>query len=134
MTSFALPLRSAPGGFFLFFFLLNCLLSVGALSYGRQESDVLLPAGVYAIINRVLSPEDERLAITFNGEDETVTVTDWTNDTTQQWVIADYDTTTQSVSPGSDQSLQAAWGDDVVTVLTAGSYVWTIRNNDTGYT
>ncbi|OJA15415.1 hypothetical protein AZE42_13912, partial [Rhizopogon vesiculosus] len=50
------------------------------------------------------------------------------------WVIADYDTKTQSVSPQSAQNLQAAWGSGFVTVLPAGNYVWTIRYTDTGYT
>ncbi|OJA09067.1 hypothetical protein AZE42_12654, partial [Rhizopogon vesiculosus] len=31
--------------------------------------------GVYAIVNRVLSPNDERLAITFNGPDKSATAT-----------------------------------------------------------
>jgi hypothetical protein len=36
----------------------------------------LKPApGVYVIVNRVLSPDDERLAITFNGPDRPATVT-----------------------------------------------------------
>ncbi|OAX40927.1 hypothetical protein K503DRAFT_768162 [Rhizopogon vinicolor AM-OR11-026] len=90
--------------------------------------------GVYAIVNRVLSPNDERLAITFNGSDQPATATVRTDSPAQRWVIADYDTRTQSVSPQSSQNLQAAWGSGFVTVLPAGNYVWTIRNTDTGYT
>jgi hypothetical protein len=34
-----------------------------------------LAPGTYIIVNRVLSPEDEMLAITFNGQGKTATVT-----------------------------------------------------------
>jgi len=72
MTSFALPLRSAPGVFFIFLFYFNYLVPVWAL-----------PPGVYAIINNVFSHEDEALVITFNGINEPVTVTVWTDDPAQ---------------------------------------------------
>ncbi|OAX33577.1 hypothetical protein K503DRAFT_700206 [Rhizopogon vinicolor AM-OR11-026] len=90
--------------------------------------------GVYVIVNRVLSPNDKRLAITFNGPDQPATATVRTDGPAQRWVIADYDTRTQSVSPTNAQNLQAAWGSGFVTVLPAGKYVWTIRKTDTGYT
>ncbi|KAJ8594648.1 hypothetical protein M405DRAFT_729517 [Rhizopogon salebrosus TDB-379] len=95
----------------------------------------LKPApGVYVIVNRVLSPDDERLAITFNGPDRPATVTARTDGPAQRWIIGDYDPKTQSVSPTSAPNLQAAWGSGFVTVLPAGGYVWTIRQTDTGYT
>jgi hypothetical protein len=38
------------------------------------------------------------------------------------------------VVPERATNLQAAWGSDVVIVLPAGNYVWTIRRTSTGYT
>ncbi|OAX32154.1 hypothetical protein K503DRAFT_870302 [Rhizopogon vinicolor AM-OR11-026] len=123
MTSFALPLRSAPGVFFIFLFYFNYLVPIWAL-----------PPGVYAIINNVFSHEDEALVITFNGINEPVTVTVWTDDPAQHWVIAGDDTMAQCVSPEGAQDLQPAWGDHFVTVLLGVNYVWTIKNRGTGYT
>jgi hypothetical protein len=40
--------------------------------------------GVYVIVNRVLSPNDERLAITFNGPDRPATMTVRTDDPAQR--------------------------------------------------
>ncbi|OJA18342.1 hypothetical protein AZE42_06209 [Rhizopogon vesiculosus] len=121
--SFALSLRSAPGVLFIYLLFLNCLLSVGAL-----------PPGVYAIISNVFSAEDEALVITYNGVNQPVTVTVWTDNPTQHWVIGGDDTEPQCVSPESAQDLQPAWGDNFVTVLLAVNYVWTISNHGTGYT
>ncbi|KIJ95877.1 hypothetical protein K443DRAFT_124679 [Laccaria amethystina LaAM-08-1] len=94
-----------------------------------------LAPGTYIIVNRVLSPEDEMLAITFNGQGKTATVTPTTAASgAQRWVIKDYDAKTQYVTPADAPGLQAAWGSGVVTVLPAGGYVWTIRKTDEGYT
>ncbi|KAG0707080.1 hypothetical protein DFH29DRAFT_75268 [Suillus ampliporus] len=92
------------------------------------------PAGTYVIVNRVLSPHDERLAITFNGSDRPLTATARTDSASQHWIVKDYDAKTQSVAPASAQNLQAAWGSGFVTVLPAGGYVWTIRQTNSGYT
>jgi hypothetical protein len=108
--------------------------------------------GNYVIYNRVLSPTGEKLALSFNGENQTVTVEPFSDRSNLlasisslpyplysnvflQWSIVDYsDGRTQSLSPKNRGDLQAAWGSNVVTVLTAGSYVWTIRSSDSGYT
>ncbi|KAJ8594649.1 hypothetical protein M405DRAFT_857990, partial [Rhizopogon salebrosus TDB-379] len=71
--------------------------------------------GVYVIVNRVLSPNDERLAITFNGPDRPATMTVRTDDPAQRWIIGDFDSKTQSVAPTSAPNLQAAWGSGFVT-------------------
>ncbi len=101
------------------------------------------------IVNRILSPSGDELAITYNGQGNAATVTKRTDSAAQkvstparlsnidnrfQWVVQDYDGRTQSVSPSSATNLQAAWGSGYVTVLPAGSYVWTIRSSPTGYT
>ncbi|KAK0232213.1 hypothetical protein EDD85DRAFT_911118 [Armillaria nabsnona] len=91
--------------------------------------------GTYKIINRVLSVNNKRLAITANAEGKPANVTEEaSSNTAQQWVIADFDSNTQSVAPTARPSLQAAWGSGVMTVLPANSYVWTIRETDTGIT
>lgn len=66
-----------------------------------------LAPGTYIIVNRVLSPNDEMLAITFNGRGKTATVTPTTAATSaQRWVIKDYDTKTQYVTPADAPDLQ----------------------------
>ncbi|KAK0496405.1 hypothetical protein EDD18DRAFT_1462874 [Armillaria luteobubalina] len=73
-------------------------------------------SGTYKIINRVLSVENKRLAITANAEGKPANVTeDSSSNTAQQWIIADFDNNTQSMAP-------------------SGGYVWTIRQTDTGIT
>ncbi|KAF9795706.1 hypothetical protein IEO21_11077 [Rhodonia placenta] len=91
-------------------------------------------AGTYIIYNRVLSPTGEKLAFTFTGQNKTQTVTPLSNNETQKWIIKDYNSNTQTISPESNANLQAAWGDQGVTVLPAGAYVWVIRSTDSGYT
>ncbi|KAF8198045.1 hypothetical protein BJ912DRAFT_952872 [Pholiota molesta] len=93
------------------------------------------PSGIYAIYNRVLSPAGEKLALNFNGQSQTVTVKPLDRSDAQIWNIVDYhDGKTQSLTPKSSSSLQAAWGDNVVSVQPAGGYVWMIRSIDSGYT
>ena len=50
----------------------------------------------------------------------------------QQWIVTDYDENTQSISPVDGKGLQCAWGRDVVTVVPAHNYVWTITQNADG--
>ncbi|KAK0490463.1 hypothetical protein IW261DRAFT_1432186 [Armillaria novae-zelandiae] len=91
--------------------------------------------GTYKIINRVLSVNNKRLAITANAEGKAATVTEESSsNTAQQWVIADFDSNTQSLAPVARPSLQTAWGSGFMTVLPASGYVWTIRETDTGVT
>ncbi|KAK0191495.1 hypothetical protein F5146DRAFT_1224223 [Armillaria mellea] len=91
--------------------------------------------GTYKIINRVLSVNNKQLAITANAEGKAATVTEESSsNTAQQWVIADFDSNTQSLAPVARPSLQAAWGSGFMTVLPASGYVWTIRETDTGLT
>ncbi|KAK0231356.1 hypothetical protein IW262DRAFT_1343771 [Armillaria fumosa] len=91
--------------------------------------------GAYKIVNRVLSVNNKRLAITANAEGKAATVTEESSsNTAQQWIIADFDSNTQSLAPVARPSLQAAWGSGFMTVLPASGYVWTIRETDTGVT
>ncbi|KAG8942422.1 hypothetical protein FRC00_011869, partial [Tulasnella sp. 408] len=88
-----------------------------------------LEDGTYHIINRVESPNGERLCITFNGENQPPTVTAKSDSPEQKWHIRTYrDNRTQSIVPASNSGLECAWGPGVVTVLTPGAYVWTIRS------
>ncbi|KIJ91697.1 hypothetical protein K443DRAFT_653509 [Laccaria amethystina LaAM-08-1] len=91
-------------------------------------------SGTYSIVNKVQSSEGDDRAITFNGEGETVTVS--LNDPTasKQWIVKDLGKKTQSISPVDKEGDQCAWGRDVVTILPAGNYVWTITQNDDGET
>ncbi|KAF9497764.1 hypothetical protein BDN71DRAFT_1429204 [Pleurotus eryngii] len=59
--------------------------------------------GTYYIVNRVLSPAGQKLALTFNGVWNTVTLT-------PQWCIRNYYSgATQSVSPASESHLEMEW-------------------------
>ncbi|KAG2038680.1 hypothetical protein BDR03DRAFT_954059 [Suillus americanus] len=91
-------------------------------------------SGTYIIANRVPSPNDERLVITFNGPDQPLTVKARSDCPSQHWIIQDYDANTQSVTPVSAATHQVAWGTGHATVLPAYGYVWTIRYTNTGYT
>ncbi|KAG9224205.1 hypothetical protein CCMSSC00406_0004704 [Pleurotus cornucopiae] len=91
--------------------------------------------GTYYIVNHMLSPSGQKLALTFNGENNTVTVTPLINATNQAWAIKDYgDGKTQSVSPVSSPHLQIGMGSGVIKVLSAGGYVWTLRSTPSGAT
>lgn len=93
--------------------------------------------GTYIIYNRVLSPTGEKLAITFNpayGGPKTATITPKSGDNRQKWIVANYDSNTQSFAPLTETSSQACWGPGIVGVLPAGNYVWTVKSSDSGYT
>ncbi|KAL4263776.1 CCL2-like lectin domain-containing protein [Pleurotus pulmonarius] len=91
--------------------------------------------GTYYIVNRMLSPSGQKLALTFNGENNTVTVTPLINAHNQAWAIRDHtDGKTQSVSPVSSPRLQIGMGSGVIKVLSPGGYVWTLRNTPSGAT
>ncbi|KAF5347775.1 hypothetical protein D9756_010313 [Leucocoprinus leucothites] len=96
-------------------------------------SDKMPAPGVYYIVNRVLSPTGEKLAMTFEGKGELAKAMPLTNSAAQRWIIGKFDAKTQSVSPADSPSLQAGWGKGVI-ILPAGNYVWTIRKEDDGYT
>ncbi|KAG9224206.1 hypothetical protein CCMSSC00406_0004705 [Pleurotus cornucopiae] len=91
--------------------------------------------GTYYIVNRVLSPAGQKLALTFNGERNTVTVTPLVNATNQAWCIRNYyGGATQSVSPASKSRLEIGMGPGIIRVLPPGGYVWTLRNTSSGTT
>ncbi|KAH7335381.1 hypothetical protein B0J17DRAFT_669920 [Rhizoctonia solani] len=99
-----------------------------------------LDPGVYTIYNRVLSPDGQRLAMTFNGKDEPITVTPLdTSASRQRWVVENYGydrrraTTLQHVKPQVDRELEAGWGKTIV-VLPIGNYVWGITKDGSAYT
>jgi hypothetical protein len=52
-----------------------------------------------------------------------------------QWTLQDYVSyNAQAVIPMEATNLQAAFGDNVVKVMKANSYLWVIRSGDEGYT
>ncbi|KAG1790827.1 uncharacterized protein HD556DRAFT_1445847 [Suillus plorans] len=89
--------------------------------------------GTYVIVNKALSPNNERLAITYNGLDQPLTVNIKTDSSHQRWIVQDHDQNTKSLVPVDATALQAAWGADCATALPAHSYVWTITETDSGY-
>ncbi|KAG1861414.1 hypothetical protein C8R48DRAFT_774160 [Suillus tomentosus] len=86
--------------------------------------------GTYVIVNEALSPTNERLAITYNGLDQPLTVNIKTDSSHQ----LDHDQNTNFLVPVDATALRAAWGADCATALPAHSYVWTITETDSGYT
>lgn len=102
-----------------------------ALALFAASVHAKVPAGTYSIVNKVPSSDGLSRAITFNGEGQTVTVSfDDSTASKQQWIVEDYDGKAQSISPVDGDGLQCAWGQDVVTVLPAHNYVWTITQNE----
>ncbi|KAF5347770.1 hypothetical protein D9756_010314 [Leucocoprinus leucothites] len=95
-------------------------------------SDTKLAPGKYYIINRVLSPTGEKLAMTFEGQGKLAKAMPLTRSTTQVWSIENYNDKTQSFSPEDSKNLQAGWGDGVV-IIPAGNYTWTVRKEEDGY-
>jgi len=52
-----------------------------------------------------------------------------------QWTIKDYsDGKTQHVIPKNANNLEVGWGGTGAVVIPAGSYVWTIRSSEYGFT
>ncbi|KAG8913683.1 hypothetical protein FRC01_004430 [Tulasnella sp. 417] len=97
-----------------------------------------IPDGTYYIVNRILSPKGERLAITFNGDNKVATLTALTNAESQKWKIETYPgkPETQYVSPIPNGALQAGTTGfpGPMTVLPFNAYIWSIYSSDTGYT
>ncbi|KAG1821252.1 hypothetical protein EV424DRAFT_1488299 [Suillus variegatus] len=89
--------------------------------------------GTYVIVNKALSPTNERLAITYNGLNQPLTVNIKTDSSHQRWIVQDHDQNTKSLVPVDATTLQAAWGEDCATARPAHSYVWTITETDSGY-
>ncbi|KAG8772803.1 hypothetical protein FRC12_002882 [Ceratobasidium sp. 428] len=90
------------------------------------------PPDTYIIYNRVLGASGRRLAMTFNGDKQPITVTPLDpSNVKQHWVIEDYDSHTQHVKPRERQDLEAGWGESIYT-LPLGNYVWNITS-DNGY-
>lgn len=90
--------------------------------------------GTYVVVNRALSPNNERLALTYNGPDQPLTVNIKTDSSRQFWIVQNHDQSTDSLVPGGATALQAARIADYATALPARNYVWTIRTTDSGYT
>ncbi|KAF4616896.1 hypothetical protein D9613_008766 [Agrocybe pediades] len=90
--------------------------------------------GSYVIYNRVLSPTGDKLAITFTGQNNTLTVTPMTKSSNQVFNLTNNDTNTMFVVPQSSSGLQVGWGSNGATPMTPGGYVWTIKSSDAGYT
>jgi len=88
--------------------------------------------GTYYIVNRVMDPDGNKLAMQSNGVNAAPGVTPLTNDPSQQWVLKTYQDDQKYVSPQGSPDLQVGWGDNTATLLPAGSYVWNFLNDSTG--
>ncbi|KAJ2919756.1 hypothetical protein MD484_g655, partial [Candolleomyces efflorescens] len=99
-----------------------------------SEAQAVTP-GTYYIWSRVENAKGQRLAMTFNGNKQPITVTPLdTSNSKQRWVIQDYKGDSrglQHVKPKDDQTLEAGWGETIYT-LPVGNYVWGITQ-DNGY-
>ncbi|KAG1900491.1 uncharacterized protein F5891DRAFT_1188399 [Suillus fuscotomentosus] len=89
--------------------------------------------GTYVIVNRALSLNNERLAITYNGLDQPFTVNIKTGSSRQLWIVQDHGHNTRSLVPVDATDLQAARDAGCVTALPAHNYVWTIIKTDSGF-
>jgi len=91
--------------------------------------------GTYIISSRARSPDGERLAITYNGRSNAVTVTPKKDTSvTQHWIIGEFGSGKSTVVPYNSQRDQAAWGEGFVTILPAGGYVWILEETAGGWT
>ncbi|KAG1821254.1 hypothetical protein EV424DRAFT_1539292 [Suillus variegatus] len=88
--------------------------------------------GTYVIVNKALSLTNERLAITYNGLDQPLTVNIKTDSSRQLWIVQDHDQNTHTLVPIDARALQAARDADCATALPAHNYVWSIRTTDSG--
>ncbi|KIJ91751.1 hypothetical protein K443DRAFT_114637 [Laccaria amethystina LaAM-08-1] len=100
----------------------NTFVNTVALVLFVAGAHAKVPSGIYSIINKVQSSEGKNRTITFNGERKTVTVSLDDRTISKQ--------KTQSISPADKRGDQCAWGGNVVTVLPAHNYVWTITQNE----
>ncbi|KAG2005028.1 hypothetical protein CC2G_003527 [Coprinopsis cinerea AmutBmut pab1-1] len=93
------------------------------------------PAGRYVIYNRVLSPNGEKLALTYPGyQREALTLTPLHHSANQIWILNNWDATTSSLTPETARNTQVGWGSgNVPIVLPPGNYVWTLASSAGGY-
>jgi len=100
-----------------------------------------LELGTYYIVNRVQSIAGERLAVTYHGEGEPLTVEVLSSDNDcQKWVVWDTDNRElQAISPACATDVTITWGDigrntgrSMVTATTEVNG-WPIRPTDTGH-
>ncbi|KAG2051965.1 hypothetical protein BDR06DRAFT_958294 [Suillus hirtellus] len=91
-----------------------------------------LVPGTYVIV-KALSPNNERLAITYNGLDQPLTVNIKTDSSRQLWIVQSHGPNTHTLVPVDARALQAARDADCATALPAHDYVWSIRQTDSGY-
>jgi len=86
-------------------------------------------AGSYYIINRVNSGTGEKLALTYNGLNNAVTLTPLTNADSQKWSIVDYTGgITQSFQPSTALGYQATIASGIIKVLNGAGYVFYARS------
>ncbi|CUA75225.1 hypothetical protein RSOLAG22IIIB_11581 [Rhizoctonia solani] len=95
--------------------------------------------GTYIIINRVLSPQGQRLAMTFNGANQAVTGTPvGAQNNNQQWAITRFGAgvlgaSTYELKPVSSQNLETGQGSGNIVTLPIGGYIFSIYKDDFGY-
>jgi len=90
-------------------------------------------AGSYYVINRVNSGTGEKLALTYNGLNNAVTLTPLTNADSQKWSIVNHtDGITQSFQPSTALGNQAMIVSGIIKVLTGAGYVFFARSTPAG--
>ncbi|CCO31802.1 hypothetical protein RSOLAG1IB_07344 [Rhizoctonia solani AG-1 IB] len=96
--------------------------------------------GTYIIYNRVLSPNGKQLAMTFNGNGQSITATPLNaQDTKQQWVVQRYGPgrtggSVYEIKPVENRNLEAGGSNNgTIVTIPVGSYVFSIYQHDTGY-
>ncbi|QRV78535.1 hypothetical protein RhiJN_06550 [Ceratobasidium sp. AG-Ba] len=87
--------------------------------------------GKYIIYNRVQDEYGQRLALTFNGDKQVVTVTKLEpNDTKQHWEVVDRsDRGLQHIKPIDNTTLEAGWDGDYINTVHAGGQCWSISKS-----
>ncbi|KAG1900492.1 uncharacterized protein F5891DRAFT_1188400 [Suillus fuscotomentosus] len=95
-----------------------------------------LEPGTYVIVNKIPCPTDERLAITYNGPDQPLTVNIRTDSSRQHWIVENYRHTDNSkyLVPVDATDFQAVWDADCARTFQKYNFVWIIQRTNSGYT
>ncbi|KIJ42663.1 hypothetical protein M422DRAFT_170827 [Sphaerobolus stellatus SS14] len=112
------------------------LLSSILLSASLIGAQNPLPPGTYQVINRVLDPAGNKLALTFNGNQALITVQPVSNNSNQLWVLTDFSNPTvtgNSLAPLNSGGFQVGPVGNFPTSLAAlpfDEFVWPSTNVD----
>ncbi|KAG1790828.1 uncharacterized protein HD556DRAFT_1389172 [Suillus plorans] len=90
-----------------------------------------LEPGTYVIVNKIPCPTNERLAITYNGPDQPLTVNIRTDSSRQRWIV---ENKTRSLVPVDATDFQAVWDADCARTIRKYNFAWIIQPTNSGYT